>query len=34
MYKALQASQKTYEDQKRESEKYNNQDQFAKYGKM
>ena len=34
MYQALKSTKESYDSQKAECEKYNNQDEFAKYGKM
>ena len=34
MHQALKSTKESYEAQKVECEKYNNQDEFAKYGKM
>ena len=34
MHQALKSTKESYESQKVECEKYNNQDEFAKYGKM
>ena len=34
MYEALKSTKESYDSQKVECEKYNNQDEFAKYGKM